>query len=671
MAYSTQSAVSDGTLTLLNIGIEYLDRSEISVYFDSVPTTAWSWVGTTAAQISFSSPVPAGVVVLVKRTTNQNGLRHSFSNGAAFLAQALDEDLLQALHIAQEAKESNPVGDFFGPVNMHGNRIQNIGPAVDDSDALTLAQYKADNTAAFAAATAAAASAAAAGISADAAATSATAASAAVSTLAASGGAGQVGYTQGGAGAIARTVAARLKDRVSVIDFGADPTGATDSTSAIQTADTYCRSVGKQMYIPGGTYLVSQLVFYTGSNWCGDGRASTIIKQIIGANTDLLSGANSNANWGASTPTDIVNGAIISGLQLDGSWDAGAGNHFGSGLVYYGARPILTDLFITNCAEFGLRTEYVDSAAGGYDAFTMEGWLYNIRIDTVGNHGWLNNGPHDTIAVGVIVIDAGQNATNSADAFYFGEKSSGRNIAAHAWNRAASARHRYALNIRPGAQHEFTGGCHFEGAYAANVGLFSSKCIFDDSTRFYSAWNGTNVYLGLTATQNVIRGYLDAPGAGQPASIGIVLGGAAGDYIADNTIDVVASVQEAGNISFTAYNGGYNKIRMLCYNASAATINGTPAGTDDVDIRVHNSTGSVGINNRRQVKKITLAAGVGYDWVFSWPFASAPGATLSIFAPASNANEGVWFTYISTTGLGVYNNNTTSLSLTLVAEATD
>jgi len=45
-----------------------------------------------------------------------------------------------------------------------------------------------------------------------------------------------VSYTPAGTGAVLTTVQAKLRETVSVLDFGADPTGATDSTAAIQAA---------------------------------------------------------------------------------------------------------------------------------------------------------------------------------------------------------------------------------------------------------------------------------------------------------------------------------------------------------------------------------------------------------------------------------------------------
>ncbi len=141
---SVQRVVSDGTLQIVDLRISYFDRSEISVYINSELYTAWQWASDVEDRIVFNEPIPDGVEVLIKRTTDLSKLRHYFSKGSAFTAEALDEDLQQVLHIAQEATESSLVGDFYTDIDMHGHRVRNISPAVDDSDALTLRQYKQD-----------------------------------------------------------------------------------------------------------------------------------------------------------------------------------------------------------------------------------------------------------------------------------------------------------------------------------------------------------------------------------------------------------------------------------------------------------------------------------------------------------------------------------------------
>jgi hypothetical protein len=63
-------------------------------------------------------------------------------------------------------------------------------------------------------------------------------------------------FTQAGAGAVTRTMLDKNQETVSVLDFGADKTGVTDSTAKIQAA----LNTGKSVYFPDGVYTVQQLV---------------------------------------------------------------------------------------------------------------------------------------------------------------------------------------------------------------------------------------------------------------------------------------------------------------------------------------------------------------------------------------------------------------------------
>lgn len=80
-----------------------------------------------------------------------------------------------------------------------------------------------------------------------------------LTTLAASGGSALSGFLQSGTGATARTVQAKLRESVSVLDFGADPTGVADSTAAIQAAVDAARHV----YFPVGIYKTSSTITVT------------------------------------------------------------------------------------------------------------------------------------------------------------------------------------------------------------------------------------------------------------------------------------------------------------------------------------------------------------------------------------------------------------------------
>lgn len=59
------------------------------------------------------------------------------------------------------------------------------------------------------------------------------------------------------AGAVSRTVAAKLQEVVSVLDFGADNTGVIDSSTAFQTAINDLPAEGGTILVPSGSYLIN------------------------------------------------------------------------------------------------------------------------------------------------------------------------------------------------------------------------------------------------------------------------------------------------------------------------------------------------------------------------------------------------------------------------------
>lgn len=80
--------------------------------------------------------------------------------------------------------------------------------------------------------------------------------------LAASGGSCLVGYMPAGTDAVATTVQAKLRESVSAVDFGADPTGVADATTAIVNA----LATGKDVCLTDGTYRLAPTVAQTIAN---------------------------------------------------------------------------------------------------------------------------------------------------------------------------------------------------------------------------------------------------------------------------------------------------------------------------------------------------------------------------------------------------------------------
>jgi hypothetical protein len=74
--------------------------------------------------------------------------------------------------------------------------------------------------------------------------------------LSAPSGSSLIGFIQSGVGAVARTAQSKMRERVSVEDFGAVGDGVTDSTVAIKNCFDYAIPLGIPVEL-GGTYLIS------------------------------------------------------------------------------------------------------------------------------------------------------------------------------------------------------------------------------------------------------------------------------------------------------------------------------------------------------------------------------------------------------------------------------
>ena len=134
------------------------------------------------------------------------------------------------------------------------------------------------------------------------------------------------GFTQSGTGAIQRTVENKLKDTISVKDFGAVGDGVTDDAPEIQAALNYAIANDKALYFPEGIYLVdgtgltnsrieptitnnSSIILF------GAGPGKTIIKE---KNASVLNlGANHFTLYFNVPASTTVNNLIVTDMTLD------------------------------------------------------------------------------------------------------------------------------------------------------------------------------------------------------------------------------------------------------------------------------------------------------------------------------------------------------------------
>lgn len=107
----------------------------------------------------------------------------------------------------------------------------------------------------------------------------------------------------------------------NVLDYGADPTGTTDSTSAFQDAVTACAIAGGgTVFSPRGTYSILGTVLWS-SNVSFDFDASSLVGAGIGVNTmfetGYLSGSTILSNIATGPEANRVVDSIVDGKGAD------------------------------------------------------------------------------------------------------------------------------------------------------------------------------------------------------------------------------------------------------------------------------------------------------------------------------------------------------------------
>ena len=116
-------------------------------------------------------------------------------------------------------------------------------------------------------------------------------------TIGGSGGAALVGFIASGAGAVLRTLQSRLRETISVADYGAVGDGVTDDTAAIQAAITAAAAYPvRDVHFPPGNYRTT---------------ATLTLPSDAGRNFGLI--GQGNASYGS-----ILSGVLITGDHTAG-----------------------------------------------------------------------------------------------------------------------------------------------------------------------------------------------------------------------------------------------------------------------------------------------------------------------------------------------------------------
>lgn len=154
MASTIAIYTGDGTTTDFTVPFDYLAKKFVRVSVGLTVLEGGDYGDTSKdfyfidkTTVRLRTPPQAGAEVTIRRYTSATDRIVSFKDASILKASDLDTASIQTIHIAEEGRDvinDALIVDKDGNWNAKGNRITNVGDAVNDGDAVNLKLYKAD-----------------------------------------------------------------------------------------------------------------------------------------------------------------------------------------------------------------------------------------------------------------------------------------------------------------------------------------------------------------------------------------------------------------------------------------------------------------------------------------------------------------------------------------------
>ena len=208
-----------------------------------------------------------------------------------------------------------------------------------------------------------------------------------------------VDYNQGGTGAVSRTVANRLKDYVSVKDFGAIGNGTTDDYTKIQSAASSANSIS----VTDGDYVLSQQVTMSVPKSFVGGGATSKFRTTAGFTGSIFSIAPAAGTdpkgWTVSDFEITNNGSATNAFLLD---IASAGEY----LNKFTLSKVISNTQVSN--YFVALQNSIPNIDGLFSSYFSDNWSFGgYYLENAGDSIYLERNTTTGAGVGYYVNQIG------------------------------------------------------------------------------------------------------------------------------------------------------------------------------------------------------------------------------------------------------------------------